>query len=376
MTTFALTGARIFDGITMLKDMAVVVDGSHIANVQSVSSLPKQMQVQDLKGGILSAGFIDVQVNGGGGALMNDSPTIATVRCIAEAHRRFGTTGLLPTVITDHQAVMDSAITAVQSAIEAGVPGILGIHLEGPFLDESRKGAHPSQYIRKMLDADVEYIAAIKCGAVVVTLAPNKVSTDQIRRLSQRGVLISLGHAEATFAEAQMALLNGARAFTHVYNAMSQLHAREPGMVGACLVDRQSYCGVIVDGMHVDAAALQVLFATKPLDRIMLITDAMPPAAGGPGNFKLQGREAVTVGNRLQLADGTLAGSIVTMDEAVRRTVQLGVAVESALCMASTVPAQFLKMDKELGRIAKGFLASMVHLTDDLHVSKTWIDGK
>ncbi|MEP6828329.1 MAG: amidohydrolase family protein, partial [Aestuariivirga sp.] len=194
--------------------------------------------------------------------------------------------------------------------------------------------------------------------------------------LSQRGVLISLGHAEASVAEVQQALGAGARAFTHIYNAMSQLNGREPGMVGCCLADRESYCGVIVDGLHVDDVALKVLFAAKTKDRIMLITDAMPPAAGGPESFELQGRATRRVGNRLQLDDGTLAGSIVTMDEAVRNTIKLGVGLENALRMASLVPAHFLRRENELGRIAKGCIASMVHLSDDLHVNKTWIDGQ
>ena len=373
---FAVTGATVFDGTSLQDGMSVVVEGRVITDVLPASHLPRNIEIQNLKGGLLSAGFIDVQVNGGGGALMNDHPTIETVRRIAEAHRKFGTTGLLPTVITDDQMVIDRAIGAVQSALKNNVPGVLGIHLEGPFLDPDRKGAHPANFIRTMTEPDVRRIAAIACGSVMLTLAPNQVPAKFINELSQRGVLISLGHAEASVKEVQQALGAGARAFTHIYNAMSQLNGREPGMVGACLADRESYCGVIVDGLHVDDVALKVLFAAKTKDRIMLITDAMPPAAGGPESFALQGRTTRRVGNRLQLEDGTLAGSIVTMDEAVRRTVQLGVSLEDALRMASTVPAHFLRRENELGRIAKGFIASMVHLSDDLHVNKTWIEGQ
>ena len=373
---FALTGATVFDGISMLDGMSVVVEGRVITDVLLTSQLPRGIEIQNLKGGILSAGFIDAQVNGGGGALMNDNPTIETVRRIAEAHRKFGTTGLLPTVITDDQTVIDQAVVAVHSAINNKVPGVLGIHLEGPFLDSDRKGAHPTNFIRAMTESDVRRIVAYACGSVMLTLAPNRVSAKFISELSQHGILVSLGHAEASVREVQQALGAGARAFTHIYNAMSQLNAREPGMVGACLADRESYCGVIVDGLHVDDVALKVLFAAKAKDRIMLITDAMPPAAGGPESFELQGRAARRVGNRLQLSDGTLAGSIVTMDEAVRNTIKLGVRLEDALRMASLVPAHFLRKENQLGSIAKGFIASMVHLTDDLHVNKTWIDGQ
>ena len=376
MKTFALIGARVFDGTNMLDGMAVIVEGSTIAGVLPASLLLRGIEIEDLKGGILSAGFIDVQVNGGGGAFMNDNPTVETVKRIAESHRKFGTTGLLPTVITDDQKVIDQAMVAVQAAIFNHVPGVLGIHLEGPFIDVARKGVHPANFIRGVTESDVHHIAAIKCGAVMLTLAPNKVPAKFIAELSKRGVLISLGHAEATADEVKQALGAGARAFTHLFNAMSQLIGREPGMVGACLADRESYCGVIVDGRHVDDIALKVLFAAKANDRIMLITDAMPPAAGGPESFALQGRIARRVGNGLQLDDGTLAGSNLTMDEAVRRCVQLGVSVEDALRMASSVPAQFLRRENDLGRIAEGFVASLVHLSDDLHVKKTWIDGQ
>ena len=373
---FALTGATVFDGTSLQDGMSVVVEGRVIIDVLPTSQLPRKIEIQNLKGGLLSAGFIDVQVNGGGGALMNDHPTIETVKRIAESHRKFGTTGLLPTVITDDQTVINQAVEAVHSAIENKVPGVLGIHLEGPFLDLNRKGAHPANFIRTITESDVQRIAAIGCGSVMLTLAPNQVPAKFISKLSQRGVLVSLGHAEASVAEVQQALGAGARAFTHIYNAMSQLNGREPGMVGACLADRESYCGVIVDGLHVDDVALKVLFAAKTSDRIMLITDAMPPAAGGAESFELQGRTAQRVGNRLQLEDGTLAGSIVTMDEAVRNTIKLGIRLEDSLRMASTVPAHFLRRENELGRIAKGFIASMVHLSDDLHVNKTWINGQ
>jgi N-acetylglucosamine-6-phosphate deacetylase len=373
---FALKAARIYDGAVMRENFAVIVNGDKIIEVLPAAKVPKDMTVEDLGGGILAPGFIDVQVNGGGGALMNDNPTLDTVKRIAESHRKFGTTGLLPTVITDDQKVIDQAVSAVQAAIKNKMPGILGIHMEGPFLDVTRKGAHPAHFIRAITESDVRRIADIKCGVVMLTLAPNRVPPGFIAELSKNGVLISLGHAEATIGDVQPALDAGASAFTHIYNAMSQLTGREPGMVGACLGDPTSFCGVIVDGLHVSEVALKVLFAAKPKNRIMLITDAMPPAAGGPDRFELQGRVAHRMGNKLQLQDGTLAGSIVTMDEAVRRSVELGVGLEDALRMASTIPAHFLHKENELGRIAQGFKASMVHLSDDLHVTKTWIDGR
>ena len=373
----ALTGARIFTGEVFLDGHAVLVDGSRIVGVLPVAETRAE-QRRDLGGGLLAPGFIDVQVNGGGGALLNDSPSVETVRTIATSHRRFGTVGLLPTVITDAPQVIARAVASVARAMAEGVPGVLGIHIEGPFLDVARKGAHDPRFIREMEEADADAIAgfAMYCP-VMLTLAPNRVSPALVRRLTQAGVLVSLGHSDASHAEARQALDAGARAVTHLYNAMSQMTGREPGMVGAALADPESFVGIIADGHHVHEAALRVAFAAKPASRMMLITDAMPTAAGGPDRFELQGRTVTRSNERLSLADGTLAGSDLTMDAAVRHCIErLGMAQSDALRMASLTPATFLRCDHELGRIAPGYRASMVLLGDDLHVKATWIDGR
>jgi N-acetylglucosamine-6-phosphate deacetylase len=286
--------------------------------------------------------------------------------------------GLLPTVITDAPAVIRQAVDSVAGAIEQGVPGVLGIHVEGPFLDAARKGAHAARFIREMTEEDVDEIAAFATRLpVMVTLAPNRVASAMVRTLAERGVLVSLGHSDASLGEARLALDAGARAFTHLYNAMSQMNGREPGMVGAALSDGDSYVGIIADGHHVHDAALRVGIAAKNPARMMLITDAMPAAAGGPSSFTLQGREVNRSNGRLELSDGTLAGSNLTMDEALRHCVQtLGIDLAQALRMASLNPASFLGREHELGRIAPGHLASLVHLGDDLHVKATWISGK
>jgi N-acetylglucosamine-6-phosphate deacetylase len=374
--TLALTGARIFDGNSFHEDHAVVIDGARITGIVRRTALYRDVSVHQLGGGLLAPGFIDVQVNGGGGALLNDAPTSDTVRRIAGAHRKFGTTGMLPTVITDAPSILAQAAAAVREARAAAVPGVLGIHVEGPFLDVERKGAHAQRFIREMTEADVDWIAALDCGVTMITLAPNKVPPGLVKSLADRGVLVSLGHAEATHAEARLALDAGARAFTHIFNAMSQMNGREPGMVGTALSDGESYVGVIADGHHVHDAALRVAFAAKPASHMMLITDAMPTAAGGPDRFDLQGRQVLMRGGRLQLEDGTLAGSNLTMDAAVRYCVhQLKLDLAASLRMASLTPAAFLRRDHELGRIAPGYLASLVHLSEDLQVEETWIDG-
>ncbi len=373
----ALTGCRIFTGERFLDDHAVVIEGERIRGVVPLADA-SGMARRDLGGGLLAPGFIDVQVNGGGGALLNESPDIETVRTIAEAHRRFGTVGLLPTVITDAPSVIRQAAAAVAEAIGLGVPGVLGIHIEGPFLDVARKGAHAARFIREMTEEDVgELTALARRMTVMLTLAPNRVRPDQVRRLANAGVLVSLGHSDATHDEARAALDAGARAFTHLFNAMSQMNGREPGMAGAALSDGESFAGIIADGHHVHDAALRVAFAAKTPERMMLITDAMPTAAGGPDSFDLQGRKVTRSQGRLQLSDGTLAGSDLTMDEAVRYCVgRLGLDLAQVLRMASLNPACFLRRDHELGRIAPGHLASIVHLGDDLAVKATWIDGR
>jgi N-acetylglucosamine-6-phosphate deacetylase len=372
----ALVGARIFDGERFLDDHAVIVEGARIARVAPYAQRPRERLEVDLGGGLLAPGFIDVQVNGGGGALMNDAPSAEVVARIAESHRRYGSVGVMPTLVTDSPEKMRTAIAAVREA-RRRLPSVLGIHLEGPFLDPSRKGAHDASYIREIEPADIEMIASADCGAVMLTLAPNRVRADVIRALAARGVLVSLGHSEATYEEAQAGLAAGARAFTHLFNAMSALQGRKPGMVGAALDSREAFVGVIADGRHVHPASLRVAFAAKPHDRFMLITDAMPPAADGPDSFLLQGRRVARIDGCLRLEDGTIAGSVLTMDEALRFSVRsIGLTLAEALTMASRTPAAFLRRDRDLGRIAPGYLASLVHLDDELRVKETWVEGE
>lgn len=373
---YALTGAGVFDGEEIHSGLAVVIEGSRIAEVVDRSKLSTAVRQLRLKGGLLAPGFIDVQVNGGGGTLFNAEPSPEGVRQVAQAHRRFGTTGLLPTVITDQPEVISSALASIREAREQGETSVLGIHVEGPFLDPKRKGAHEARFIRKMTEKDIAELSSANCGTVMLTLAPNCVPGQMISKLAAAGIVVSLGHSDASAAEAQAALKAGARAFTHLFNAMSQMEGRAPGMVGAALADHDSYCSVIADGHHVEETALKVALAAKRKDRVVLITDAMSSAASGPDQFELQGREVRRRGGRLELEDGTLAGSNVTMDEAVRFCVnRLEVPLEDVLRMASANPASLIGRKHDLGRIAQGFLASFVHLSDDLHVQNTWVEG-
>ena len=374
---FALTGARVFDGETFHDGMAVVVEGKYITHLVKAGELNSSVLQMRLPGGVLVPGFIDVQVNGGGGALLNENPSVETVQRIANAHRKFGTVGLLPTVITDAPHITNAAIAAVREARVAGMANILGIHVEGPFLDATRKGAHDAQFIRGLTATDIRQLADADCGKLLLTLAPNRVTARDVSELTNAGILVSLGHSDATYVEVRAALEAGATSFTHLFNAMSQLAGREPGMVGAALSESNSYLGVIADGHHVHDISLKLAFAATSLDRFMLVSDAMTSAAGGPDEFELQGRSVTRLGSRLTLADGTLAGSDITMVAAVRYCIErLSVELADALRMASANPARFLGLQDKLGLIAPGALASLVHLDDTLNVTQTWIEGQ
>jgi N-acetylglucosamine-6-phosphate deacetylase len=371
-----LTGARLFDGERMIDGHALLVEKDLIVGVAPSGERPEGFERHDLGGGVLSPGLIDWQVNGGGGVLFNDTPTVAGVRAIVEAHRSDGTTSLLPTVVTGPVETLEAALAAAAEAQES-VPGALGIHVEGPFIDVRRKGAHPAAFIRTMTKDDAERLIAAKRGAMVVTLAPSSVATDLIVRLVEAGIIVSIGHSDAAAEEAQSAFRAGARAVTHLYNAMSQLAHRQPGVVGAALADPDIFCGLIADGHHVHEAATRVAFKAKGVDRVALVSDAMPPAAGGPKVFMLEGRRATQVGTKLTLDDGTLAGAAITLMDAVRYvTGTLGVGLADALKMATLTPARLLRLDDRIGRLKPGYRADLVHIAEDLSVRDVWIGGQ
>ncbi len=377
MAARALKGARIFDGTGFLDGQAVVVEGERIAGLVAESELPADLPSHDLRGGTLAPGFIDAQVNGGGGVLFNDTTTTAGAAAVAEVHARFGTTGLLPTFITDTPERRHAAVAAVRDAIRVGSPGVLGLHLEGPFLSVARKGAHDPALIRPLSDADVDDLIGTGIRTLLLTVAAENASPEQIRRLTEGGVIVSIGHSDASYEVASAAADAGARCVTHLFNAMSPLGHRAPGVVGAALDHPGLWGGLIADGHHVHPAALRaVLRAKRGPGRLFLVSDAMPPA-GSPGDrFTLSGREVMRHGGALTFDDGTLAGADLTLDAAVRFSVRhLDQPLGEALRMASLYPAQMLRLDDTRGRLAPGFHADMVLLGDDLQVRRVWIGG-
>jgi N-acetylglucosamine-6-phosphate deacetylase len=370
------TGARLFDGERFLDDHALVVDGGSIRALVDLKDRPRAGEEIDLGGGVLASGFIDWQINGGGGVLFNAEPTVEAIARIAHAHRREGVTGFLPTVVTDAPDVLAAALAAAREA-HVRVPGALGVHVEGPFIDPRRKGVHPPQHIRPMREEDAEALIAMRAGAMVVTLAPASAPLELIARLANVGVVVSLGHSEATAEEANAVFDAGARAATHLFNAMSQLNSRAPGVVGAALADPRIICGLIADGEHAHAEAYRVAVAAKGPGGIALISDAMPTAAGGPDAFELQGRRVRRVGAKLVDENGTLAGAAITMRDAVRYVATtLGLPLAAALTMATLTPARLLGLDDRIGRLAPGFPADLVHLTDALDVAGVWVGGR
>ncbi|HEV7369163.1 N-acetylglucosamine-6-phosphate deacetylase [Arenibaculum sp.] len=373
----ALAGARIFTGETILEGHAAVVeDGRILAVLPQAAAAGLPTRHLD-PGCLLAPGFIDVQVNGGGGVLLNDRPDVEAIRAIGAAHRRFGTTGFLPTLITDTRERMTAAIEAVRAARAEGVPGVLGLHLEGPFLNAERKGVHDPALIRAMEEEDVALIAgAAGLGRVLVTLAPEAVPDAVIARLAGAGVIVAAGHTAAGYERVRSALAHGLTGFTHLFNAMTPQTGRAPGVVGAALDDAGSWCGLIADLHHVHPATLRVAIAAKRRGRMMLVTDAMPTVGVDADRFDLLGRTVRRSDGRLTTDDGTLAGSDLDMATAVRNCVDhLGLPVEEALRMASLYPAGFLGLDGELGSIAPGRRADLVLLDAGLSVVETWIGG-
>lgn len=370
----ALVGAHILEGDNRRVDHALVIDGARIDSIVPVAKLAPDIVREELHGGLLLPGFIDTQVNGGGGVLLNDTPTVEGVRAIAEAHRRFGTTGLLPTLISDDLDKVASAIAAVDAAIAQGVPGILGIHLEGPFLNPEKNGIHDKSKFRRIDAEAIALLSSLKRGKTLVTLAPELADPGVIRELVARGVVVAAGHSMATYEQMQSAFAEGLAGVTHLYNAMTQLGSRAPGIVGAAF--ERGISGIIVDGHHVAPAALRAALRARGPDGMMLVTDAMPTVGSALDHFTLGTTHIKLDKGILTGPDGTLAGSHLDMAQAVRNSVQwLGVDLAIAVRMASHVPAHFLGMSDKRGTLRRGAAADIVHVDRDNEVTATWIAG-
>ncbi|MCB1406321.1 MAG: N-acetylglucosamine-6-phosphate deacetylase [Rhodobacteraceae bacterium] len=367
---------RIFDGQMLRDDCAVLTDGARIVDVIAAGAAPGAAPVTDLGDAILGPGFLDLQVNGGGGAMLGQGDPDAALATLCAAHGRLGSTGILPTLITSDSAVMMAVLDAGRRAAQAALPGFLGLHLEGPFLDPARKGAHDPGLIRALTDADLAALidAAHDLPTLMVTLAPENASLDQIAALAAAGVIVSLGHSGTVEATARRAFDAGATCVTHLFNAMSPLGHRAPGLVGAAL-DAPVWAGIIADGEHVAATALRVALSAKP-GRVFAVSDAMAVAGTDLTGFTLNGRRISRHDGRLTLEDGTLAGADTSLPQSLRWMVQgAGVPLETALAMTTAIPARVLDLP-DRGRIAPGAPADFVCLDTDLQLCGVWREGQ
>lgn len=373
-----LLGARVLTAEGLQDDLAVLIEEGAILDVLTSSTAAGlEAEVNRLpEGMILAPGFIDVQANGGGGVLFNETPTTEAALAIAAAHRRFGTTSLLPTIITDRPEIMRRGAEAARSAARIADGGVAGVHLEGPFISPRRPGVHSPALIRRMGAADAAWLAEMGATMpLLLTIAPEEVEDDDIDLLVDAGVVLSAGHTAADAERIAQALARGLRCFTHLYNAMPPLMGREPGPVGAALLDDTAWCGLIADGVHVHPTSLRVALATRPEDRMLLVTDAMSVLGTEADHFDLYGMRILRRNGRLEREDGTLAGADLDMATAVRNGVaMLGLPLERALRMASTYPAALMRLS-DRGRIAPGLRADCVLLAEDLEVLGTWVGG-
>ncbi|WP_332686713.1 N-acetylglucosamine-6-phosphate deacetylase [Devosia sp.] len=375
----AISGARIFDGHRWHDDAALLVEFGQVCGILRADAVPANSSTVQLGGGIVAPGFIDLQVNGGGGVLFNNNPTVDSIRTICAAHAQFGTTALLPTLITDTPEINIAALAAGKAAMDQAVPGFLGLHLEGPHLSLARKGTHDPALIRPMDDADLARIITARADLpnLLVTVAAETVTPSQIQALTDAGIIVSIGHSDATLATANAAFSAGASMATHLFNAMSQLGNREPGVVGAVLTNDSVHAGLIADGIHVHPASIEIALRAKTgPGRVFLVTDAMSQTGTDLTMLTLNGRTITRAGGALRLADGTLAGADLDMIDAVEfMHSRIGLPFEEALRMASLYPAQAMGLDAEFGHLRPGAIASFLHLSDSHQVRATWIGG-
>jgi N-acetylglucosamine-6-phosphate deacetylase len=367
---------QLFDGIspTGITDQIIELADGKIASIHPATDVdladPSLLSAE-----IVAPGFIDIQINGAGGVQFNFAPSVATLDQIASGARQGGTAHILPTFITEAGTAYQTAITAAKQAIEASVPGILGLHLEGPFLSPERPGIHDPQAIRPITPEDIAALTADFPGPLLLTLAPEQLPAGALATLSKAGVVVFAGHSAATSFVMAEAEQQGLRGTTHLFNAMSQITAREPGVVGAVLASSALFAGIIADGQHVAVENLRIAARLMP-DRLCLVTDAMLTLASDTDQFTLNGQQILLQEERLTNAAGALAGAHIAMDESLRNMVKFTqLPLAAVFKMASLNPARALGLQHELGLIQPGYRASLSLLRADLKAMAVVVDG-
>lgn len=372
MTKTAYSAPQIFDGQTVHQNSALLLEHGCVLAMVPLSNVPQDARLVEFQTGIISPGFVDLQVNGGGGRMLNDDPSLEAIKIICAAHRPFGTTSLLPTLITDTPHITAKAVAAAIEAQEAKVFGFAGLHLEGPHLSVARQGAHDPKLIRPMSDEDLQALLKAKqrLTTLLTTVAPESVTPAQIRAMASEGIIVSLGHSDCDYETAMACFEAGASMVTHLFNAMSQMGNREPGLVGAALDCGIVSAGIIADGFHVHPASLRAALGAKAIPgALFLVTDAMSTVGSDITSFELNGRTILRQDGRLTLADGTLAGADIDMISAVRFAAQnLGLSTIEALAMATSAPARAIGQAQSIGTLQAGAKADLLHLTNELEI--------
>ena len=367
-----LAATRVFTGSELLEGATVHISDGRITDVTHGIS-----HGAELLDGMLAPGLVDVQVNGGGGVLFNDAPTVVTLKPMTEAHARLGVTGLMATLISDERSKIAAAIAAVTQGAREGMPGLIGLHLEGPWLSEPRRGVHPQRFLRGLDAEDLALLMQKQIFPLLVTIAPEQASPDDVKALTAAGVTVSIGHTGADYADVEALLVAGATGFTHLFNAMPPLEGRKPGAVGVALATPNTWAGLILDGIHVHPISARAAFAAKTARKLMLVSDAMATVGSTSPSMSLFGEHIEVSDGALRTPSGTLAGAHLDLSQAVRNAVtMLGASAEDALCMASLTPSEFLRIDHKHGRIAVGSRADLILVGPGLDVRKVWVGGQ
>ncbi len=374
--SFALTDAILFTGEVFVEGHALLIADGHVLDIVPNTKIPANVTAQSWAGHILAPGFIDAQVNGGGNILLNASPDCDSVLAIAAAHRQTGTTRLLPTVITDTSETTRRAIEAIRCARERD-SSILGIHIEGPHIGETNKGIHDATLLRPLSPEDMILYKPDEGESLLLTLAPEQTTPEQIKALCANGTIVSLGHTSASPEAIRAALAVGATGFTHLYNGMGPITSRNPGPAGVALDDRESWCGLIADGQHVAPELIRLALRVKPEDKLFLVSDAMPPAGTNePQPFALNGQTILPDKNVCRNAEGKLAGAMMTLGQIVSYAIrELKMDPHRTLRMASAIPAAFLKLEKRFGYLLPGYKADIVALDHFFKAQSVWRGG-
>lgn len=369
MSSFKLSVERLYNGNEIQTNRTLTIENG------SITSIDASGPSDDIKPGLLVPGFIDVQVNGGGGFLFNDSPTVKTIESIGLAHSQYGTTGWLPTLVTDSYEKMLNSANAVAEYLLSDRQDVLGIHFEGPFLSTKKKGVHSQKLIRTLSDVDMALLTRNDIGKVLLTVAPENVEPSQIKELVNSGVIVSLGHSNGTYAQASAAIEAGATGFTHLFNAMSAFTSREPGVVGTALASKETFSGIILDGIHVHPTSAKIAYGSKT--DLMLVTDAMPPVGTDATEFQFFGQSITRKDNRLTDGEGRLAGSTLDMLTAVlNAAVMFEIDFQAAVDLASINPAKFLGIETDYGKVASGYQANLLLINDSKEIESSWIEGQ